>query len=147
MPAKTVVMGLLISPMVVPLIISAAGMFFFYTDIGLASTHLGAIFAHTALSAPFVVITVTATLVGFDESLIRAAAMPGASPFTTFRRVIMPLILPGVISGAICEPRQRVPSCPPAAPPHPLDRSVHPTPIVVPTTPRAYNSPADGRTP
>ena len=101
MPAKTIIMGLLISPMVVPLIISAAGMFFFYTDIGLASTHLGVILAHTALATPFVVITVTATLVGFDESLIRAAAMLGASPFTTFRRVILPLILPGVISGAL----------------------------------------------
>ena len=101
MPAKPVIMGLLISPMVVPLIISAAGMFFFYTDIGLASTHLGVILAHTALATPFVVITVTATLVGFDESLIRAAAMLGASPFTTFRRVILPLILPGVISGAL----------------------------------------------
>ena len=101
MPAKTVIMGLLISPMVVPLIISAAGMFFFYTDIGLASTHLGVVLAHTALATPFVVITVTATLVGFDESLIRAAAMLGASPFTTFRRVILPLILPGVISGAL----------------------------------------------
>ena len=101
MPAKTVIMGLLISPMVVPLIISAAGMFFFYTDIGLASTRLGVILAHTALATPFVVITVTATLVGFDESLIRAAAMLGASPFTTFRRVILPLILPGVVSGAL----------------------------------------------
>lgn len=101
MPAKTVVMGILISPIVVPLIISAAGMFFFYTDIGLASTHLGVILAHAALATPFVVITVTATLVGFDRNLIHAAATLGASPLTTFRRVIVPLILPGVISGAL----------------------------------------------
>ena len=101
MPAKTVVMGILISPMVVPLIISAAGMFFFYTEIGLASTHLGVILAHAALSTPFVVITVTATLVGFDHSLTRAAATLGASPFRTFNKVIVPLILPGVISGAL----------------------------------------------
>ena len=101
MPAKTVVMGILISPIVVPLIISAAGMFFFYTDVGLASTHLGVILAHTALATPFVVITVTATLVGFNRNLIRAAATLGASPFTTFRRIIVPLILPGVISGAL----------------------------------------------
>ena len=101
MPAKTVVMGVLISPIVVPLIISAAGMFFFYTDIGLASTHLGVILAHAALATPFVVITVTATLVGFDRNLIHAAATLGASPLTTFRRVIVPLILPGVISGAL----------------------------------------------
>ena len=101
MPAKTLIMGILISPMIVPVIISAAGMFFFYTDIGLASTHLGVILAHAALATPFVVITVTATLVGFDHSLIRAAATLGASPTVTFFRVIVPLILPGVISGAL----------------------------------------------
>ena len=101
MPYKTTIMALLISPMVVPLIISAAGMYFFYTKVGLASTHLGIILAHTALGTPFVVITVTATLVGFDQSLIRAGLMCGATPQTVFLRVIMPLILPGVISGAL----------------------------------------------
>ena len=101
MPAKTLVMSLLISPMIVPLIISAAGMFFFYSRIGLQGTHLGVILAHAALGTPFVVITVTATLVGFDNSLIRASASLGASPTTTFFKVIVPLILPGVISGAL----------------------------------------------
>lgn len=101
MPAKTLVMGILISPMVVPIIISAAGMFFFYSDIGLASTHIGVILAHAALGTPFVVITVTATLVGFDYSLTRAAATLGASPTRAFFKIIVPLILPGVISGAL----------------------------------------------
>lgn len=101
MPYKSVVMGVLISPMIVPLIISAAGMYFFYTKIGLSSTHLGVILAHAALGTPFVVITVTATLVGFDHSLIRAAATLGASPATTFFKIIVPLILPGVISGGL----------------------------------------------
>lgn len=101
MPYKSVVMGVLISPMIVPLIISAAGMYFFYSKIGLASTHIGVILAHAALGTPFVVITVTATLVGFDHSLTRAAATLGASPPVTFFRVIVPLILPGVISGAL----------------------------------------------
>ncbi len=101
MPAKTLVMGVLISPMIVPLIISAAGMFFFYTKIGMASTHFGVIMAHAALSTPFVVITVTATLVGFDRSLVRAAATLGASPTRTFFKIIVPLIMPGVISGAL----------------------------------------------
>jgi putative spermidine/putrescine transport system permease protein len=101
MPAKTLIMSLLISPMIVPLIISAAGMFFFYSRIGLQGTHLGVILAHAALGTPFVVITVTATLVGFDNSLIRASASLGASPTTTFFKVIVPLILPGVISGAL----------------------------------------------
>ncbi len=101
MPYRRAIMALLISPMVVPLIISAAGMYFFYSKIGLASTHLGVILAHTALGTPFVVIVVTATLVGFDQSLTRAAAMLGASPTRAFFKVTMPLILPGVISGGL----------------------------------------------
>lgn len=101
MPFKTVIMSLLISPMIVPLIISAAGMFFFYSRLNLQGTHLGVILAHAALGTPFVVITVTATLVGFDKSLIRAAQNLGASPPTVFFKVIVPLILPGVISGGL----------------------------------------------
>lgn len=101
MPFRGLIMGLLISPMIVPLIISAAGMFFFYSSIGLAGTLPGVIMAHAALGTPFVIITVTATLVGFDHSLTRAAASLGASPATAFRKITMPLILPGVISGAL----------------------------------------------
>ena len=101
MPYRSPLMALLISPMIVPLIISAAGMYFFYSRIGLASTHLGVILAHAALGTPFVVITVTATLVGFDRTLIRAAQSMGATPTRTFFKVIVPLILPGVISGGL----------------------------------------------
>ncbi|MBL0934706.1 MAG: ABC transporter permease [Rhizobiaceae bacterium] len=101
MPFRGLIMGLLISPMIVPLIISAAGMFFFYSSIGLAGTLPGVIMAHAALGTPFVIITVTATLVGFDHSLTRAASSLGASPATAFRKITMPLILPGVISGAL----------------------------------------------
>ncbi len=91
----------LISPMIVPLIISAAGMYFFYSRIGLQGTYFGVVLAHAALGTPFVIITVTATLVGFDRSLVRAAQNLGAGPLTTFFKVQMPLILPGVISGAL----------------------------------------------
>ncbi|MGY6411229.1 MAG: ABC transporter permease [Alkalilacustris sp.] len=101
MPFKGLIMGILISPMIVPLIISAAGMFFFFSSINIAQTFIGVILAHTALGVPFVVITVTATLVGFDHSLTRAAANLGASPTRTFFKITMPLILPGVISGAL----------------------------------------------
>ncbi|MDZ7787278.1 MAG: ABC transporter permease [Halofilum sp. (in: g-proteobacteria)] len=100
-PFKNAIMAMLISPMVVPLIISAAGMYFFYSSIGLTSTYPGIILAHTALGTPFVIITVTATLVGFDQTLVRASANLGADPTTTFFKVIMPLIAPGVISGAL----------------------------------------------
>ena len=101
MPFRKTIMALLISPMIVPLIISAAGMYFFYARIGIASTHFGVILAHAALGIPFVIITVTATLVGFDHQLTRAAASLGSSPTRTFFVVIVPLILPGVISGAL----------------------------------------------
>ena len=101
MPARRLVTGLLISPMVTPVIISAAGMFFFYSSIGLGQTHLGLILAHTALGIPFVVITVTATLASFDNNLTRAAASLGAGPVRTFRKVQLPLIAPGVLSGGL----------------------------------------------
>ncbi len=111
-PARRAIMAILISPMIVPLIISATGMFFFYAplgnwielNLGLSQTFVGyvkVILAHAVLGVPFVIITVTATLVGFDNSLTRAAANMGANPVTTFFRVQMPLILPGVISGGL----------------------------------------------
>lgn len=100
-PFRRAIMAILISPMIVPLIISAAGMYFFYSRIGLQGTYMGVVLAHAALGIPFVIITVTATLVGFDRSLTRAAANMGADPVTTFFRVQMPLILPGVISGGL----------------------------------------------
>jgi putative spermidine/putrescine transport system permease protein len=101
MPARNLIMSLLISPMIVPIIITAAGLFFFFSDVGLANTYIGLVLAHTVLGTPFVVIVVTATLVGFDHSLTRAAQMLGAPAHTVFLRVVMPLILPGVISGAL----------------------------------------------
>ena len=111
LPGKTFLMGLLISPMIVPLVITAVGMYFFYSMIGFTPRQLSEIWsglhllpvilAHAALGTPFVVITVTATLVGFDKSLIRASASMGADPVRTFFKVQMPLILPGVISGAL----------------------------------------------
>ncbi len=100
-PGRRAIMAILISPMIVPLIISAAGMYFFYSRIGLQGTYVGVVLAHAALGIPFVIITVTATLVGFDRSLTRASANLGADPVTTFFRVQMPLILPGVISGGL----------------------------------------------
>jgi putative spermidine/putrescine transport system permease protein len=110
MPYRRVIMAVLISPMIVPIIIIATGLFFFYSspcalvgmDCGrLTATYAGIIMAHATLGIPFVIITVTATLTGFDQSLIRASASLGANPRVTFFKVIMPLILPGVISGAL----------------------------------------------
>ncbi|MGO1395542.1 MAG: ABC transporter permease [Halomonas sp.] len=101
MPARGAIMALLISPMIVPLIISAAAMFFFFSKVNLAQTYVGVILAHTALGIPFVVITVTATLSSFDTTLIRAAHSLGANPTRTFFKVVLPLVTPGVVSGAL----------------------------------------------
>lgn len=101
LPFRATIMAVLISPMIVPIIISALGMFFFYAKINLLGTLPGLVLAHTALATPFVVITVTATLSSFDRTLMRAGESLGASPSTVFFRVVMPLILPGMISGAL----------------------------------------------
>ncbi len=100
-PFRATIMAVLISPMIVPIIISALGMFFFYAKLNLLGTLPGLVLAHTALATPFVVITVTATLSSFDRTLMRAGESLGASPSTVFFRVVMPLILPGMISGAL----------------------------------------------
>ena len=100
-PARRVIMGVIISPMVTPVIIAAAGMFFFYSGLGLGQTYVSIILAHAALGVPFVVVTVTATLAGYDPNFNNAAASLGAGPWTIFRRVQFPLISPGVISGAL----------------------------------------------
>ena len=101
MPYKGLIMGVLISPMIVPLIISGSALFFFLSDVGLSSSFPGIIIAHIVLGTPFVVITVTATLSGFDHSITRAASSLGSSPWNTFFKIILPLITPGVVSGAL----------------------------------------------
>jgi putative spermidine/putrescine transport system permease protein len=101
MPYRRLIMSILISPMIVPLVITAAGMFFFYSKIHLSQTYIGVIMAHAVLGTPFVIITVTATLVGFDKSLVRASNSLGAGPIQTFFKIQMPLIIPGVISGGL----------------------------------------------
>ncbi len=100
-PGQALVLALLISPMVVPSIIVAVGVYFAFAPLGLTDGYSGLILAHTTLAVPFVVVTVLATLSGFDRTLLRAAASLGATPMTTFRRVTLPLILPGVLSGAV----------------------------------------------
>ena len=101
MPGRTLITAVLISPMITPIIIVAVGVFFFYSSLGLGQTHAGLILAHAALGAPFVVITVTATLAGFDRTVMRAAASLGAGPLRRFFRIQLPLISPGVFSGGL----------------------------------------------
>ena len=101
MPWRRPITALLISPMIVPIIISAAGMFFFYSSVNLTQTYTGLILSHAALGAPFVVITVTAAMAGFNRELLQAVTSLGAGPLRGFFKVQLPLISPGVISGAL----------------------------------------------
>jgi putative spermidine/putrescine transport system permease protein len=91
----------LVSPMVVPVIIVAIGIYFFYSRIGVVGNPFALVLAHTAIAVPFVIINVSATLYGFDERLEHAAMSLGANRWQTFRHVTLPLILPGVFAGAL----------------------------------------------
>lgn len=101
LPGRSVILGILLLPLIVPVIVVAVAIFMSFGYFGLIGTFAGLAIAHTALAAPFVVIAVTSTLTNFDWSLQRAAQGLGAPPFTVFRKVIFPLILPGVVSGAL----------------------------------------------
>ncbi len=98
---KPVLIALILSPVLMPIVITAVGMYFFFAGVGLSGTYVGLILAHTALGVPFVVITVLASLEGFDHNLTKAAATLGASPLTAFRKVTLPIIFPGIASGGL----------------------------------------------
>lgn len=100
-PWRSVIMPLLISPMIIPVVVVAVGFYMVFAPLGLTDSYTGVILAHAALGTPFVVITVTASLLSFDRNLVRAAAGLGAAPWTAFRRVTLPLISPAVATGAI----------------------------------------------
>ncbi|WP_425105106.1 ABC transporter permease [Ancylobacter sp.] len=101
LPMPTTLLGILIAPMIVPPVITGLGLYFALAEIGLTSTLAGVVIAHAVLAAPFVLITVSATLQGFDFRLLRAAASLGASPVRAFFNVLVPLMAPGIISGAL----------------------------------------------
>jgi putative spermidine/putrescine transport system permease protein len=101
LPARSLLLGLIISPMIVPVVISGVGMYFLFARVGLVASYAGMILAHAVLGVPFVVVTVMATLKNFDANLVRAAYSLGAAPLRAFCSVTLPLIAPGVISGAL----------------------------------------------
>lgn len=98
---KAFLMSLLISPMVVPVVIVGVAAYLFFAPLGLANNLLLLILMHAVLGVPFVVITVLATLEGFNQNLYKAALSLGASPMRAFFKVTLPIIAPGVISGGL----------------------------------------------
>lgn len=93
--------GLLMAPMVTPGIVAAVAVYSAFLDAHLVGTRLGFVLAHTALGLPFVIVTVSGALRTVDRRLELASAGLGAGPWATFRRVTLPLMMPGVLSGAV----------------------------------------------
>lgn len=98
---KSVVVALLITPLAAPVVIVAVAMFYFFAMLNLVGTYTGVILAHTLLALPFVVITVSATLQSYDPNMTRAGASLGGTPAYVFRTVTLPIIAPGIASGAL----------------------------------------------
>jgi putative spermidine/putrescine transport system permease protein len=98
---KGLLMSVLIAPMVVPIVVVAVATYLFFANLGLGDTYTALIIVHAALGAPFVLTTVLATLQGFNHNLVRASQGLGAGPLQSFLRITLPVIAPGVISGAL----------------------------------------------
>ncbi len=92
---------LFLLPMVVPAVVMGVGMQLLFVRLGIANSYFGVIVAHTVVSIPFVMVSVTGALAGIDRRVELAAESLGASPPTVFRRVTLPLAMPGVVSGAV----------------------------------------------
>jgi putative spermidine/putrescine transport system permease protein len=99
--ARTLAAGLILSPLIMPVIVVAIGLYFAFARYGLVGTPLGLVLAHTCLAVPFVVTSVGSSLAGLDRRLEMAALSLGASPWGTFRQVTLPLIRPGILVGAL----------------------------------------------
>jgi putative spermidine/putrescine transport system permease protein len=100
-PGRSAVQGIILSPLIVPVIIIAIGMFSLFVRWKIAGSLVGLVLAHTALAVPFVVVNVATSLRTVDRNLELAAQSLGAGPAQTFRRVTLPIILPGVLAGGL----------------------------------------------
>jgi putative spermidine/putrescine transport system permease protein len=99
-PLSGTLRALFLLPIVVPAVVLGVGMQTLFARLGLANTYLGVIVAHTVVSVPFVFVSVSAALGGIDRRIEYAALSLGAAPRTVFRRITLPLALPGILSGA-----------------------------------------------
>ena len=100
-PGRSAVNALILSPLIVPVIIIAIGMFSVFVSWKIAGSIVGLVLAHTALAMPFVIVNVATSLRTIDRNLELAAQSLGAGPIRTFRRITLPLILPGVLAGGL----------------------------------------------
>jgi putative spermidine/putrescine transport system permease protein len=100
-PGQRLVNALVLSPLIVPGIIVAIGTYFVYAQYRLVGNPVALILGHTCVAVPFVVINVAAALQGVDPALEKAASSLGAAPWANFRQITLPLIMPGILAGAL----------------------------------------------
>ena len=100
-PFATLMRTLFLLPMVVPAVVLGVGLQIALVRLGLANSYTGVVLAHTVLCVPFVIVSVSTALDGIDRRTEQAAASLGASPATVFRRVTLPLALPGIVTGGV----------------------------------------------
>jgi putative spermidine/putrescine transport system permease protein len=100
-PGRSFVNGLTLSPLIVPVVVIAIGMFGLFVQWRIAGSLVGLVLAHTALALPFVIVNVSTSLQTMDRNLELAAANLGADPRRSFFHITLPIILPGVLAGAI----------------------------------------------
>lgn len=99
--SAAIALPILLMPLVTPVVVLSIGIYMTFTRWGLSNSLVGLTLAHTALDAPFVIVSVLASLKSFNRNLELAATGLGATPLFAFRRITLPLILPGVVSGSI----------------------------------------------
>ena len=90
----------ILSPLIVPVIVTAVALYYFYSHFGLVGSYWGLVIGHTIGSIPVVVVIVAASLKGFDLNLENAAISLGAHPIKAFFQITLPIIRPAIIVSA-----------------------------------------------
>ncbi|MEI9425700.1 ABC transporter permease [Mesorhizobium sp. Cs1299R1N1] len=101
LPGKSLVLGLALSPLIVPHIVIAIGLYLFFAPLKLTGNFFGFLLAHSMLTVPYVVISVSAALQRFDPILEKAALSCGAGRGRAFYAVVLPQITPAIVTGAV----------------------------------------------
>lgn len=96
-----IALAFILSPLIIPGVIVAIAVYFFYAKFKLVGSPIAIAVAHTTLAVPFVVVNVAAALQGFDKRLEMAAQNLGAGSWDTFRLITFPIIRPGIAAGAL----------------------------------------------
>lgn len=98
MRGKSFMLAFVLSPIIVPRMIIAVGMFYFFARVGLVGTSFGLVLGHTVIAVPYVVMTMMAVLRNYDMQLDHAAQSLGARPWATLRYVTFPILAAGLAS-------------------------------------------------